>query len=333
MRNALRSVRAGSLVLTVLLAAGLLSGCGGDAGKDAAGAGPFPVSIPNVYGKAVIEKQPKRVVSIGYRNHDVLLALGIKPVAFQGWIPEYEDGLGPWSESKVKGAKPKVFPSTQAELNVGKLAKLKPDLIVGTDRAVDKQQYELLSKLAPTVIRTKQYQDFQMPWDKETLTIGKAVGKEAEAKRLIAKTRDAFAKQRKAHPQFRGKSIAVAYPLKNGGLGVYSSQDQRSQFFSSLGFRVPESIDDLTGDQFYKDLSPERLDLIGDVDLLVVIDFNFPEDFYDDKELYNDLEVVRQGRAIYPLPYTNAVSFNTVLSIPYCLDKVTPVLVDTLNGK
>lgn len=196
---------------------------------------------------------------------------------------------------------------------------------------MDRNEYDLLSEIAPTILRAKDYNDFQMSWDEETLAIGKALGKERAAKKLITRTEQEFADQRKAHPEFEGKTIAVAYPLKNGGLGVYSSNDQRSQFFASLGFTVPKKIDKVTGDRFYAELSPERIDLIEDVDVLAVIDFKFGKDFYDDKELYNDLDVVKKGHAIYPLPETNAVSFNTPLSIPYSMEKVSPAVADALD--
>lgn len=105
MRSALRSAAA---ILAASALAVLAVGCGGDTADDASSGGAFPVSIPNVYGKAVVEKQPTRVVSIGYRNQDMLLALGVKPVAVQQWMPDYADAIGPWAESHVKGAKPKV---------------------------------------------------------------------------------------------------------------------------------------------------------------------------------------------------------------------------------
>lgn len=325
------AVRSAAAILAAALLAVLAAGCGGDAGDDAAAGGRFPVSIPNVYGEAVVEKQPKRVVSIGYRTQDMLLALGVKPVAMQQWMPDYADALGPWAKSRVDGAMPKVIPNSEAELNIGRIAKYKPDLIVGTDRDVDRNEYDLLSKIAPTILRTSGYQNFEMPWDEETLTIGKALGKENAAKQVVARTKRQFAAQRKAHPEFQGKTIAVAYPLKNGGLGIYSSEDQRSQFFENLGFTVPKKVDKVTGDKFYADVSPERMDIIEDVDVLAVIDFKFGKDFYDDKELYQDLDVVQKGNAIYPLPETNAVSFNTPLSIPYCLEKVTPAVAEAVE--
>jgi len=314
-----------------LLAAALLSGCGDAAEPTGSGEGPFPVTLENVYGKTVVEKQPKRVASIGFHEQDILLALGVQPVAVQQWMPEYRDGFGPWAKPLVE-TEPKVFPASQTEPNIGEIAKLKPDLIVATYAAVTKEQYDLLSEIAPTLIRTKDQVDYQVPYDAETLTIGKALGKEKQAAALVEKTKRSFADAREAHPEFKGEEIVVGYPLKNGGVGVYSSKDPRSQFFANLGFTVPKFVDDLTGDQFYKELSPERLDLLGDVDLLVVIDFHFGKDFYAENELYNDLDVVERGDAVYPLPYTNAISFNTVLSIPYCVDKVTPVLARTLSS-
>lgn len=325
-----RSVRIALLVAGLLAA--VLTSCNDDSGAGSSGSGAFPVTLQNVYGKTVVEKQPKRVASIGFHEQDALLALGVQPVSVQQWIPEYKDGLGPWAKPLLE-SKPKVFPNTQTEPNLGEIAKLRPDLIVATYASVTKEQYELLSDIAPTLVRTKDQVDYQLPYDAETVTIGKALGKEKEAEALVEKTKQSFADARKAHPEFQGKDIVIGYPLKNGGIGVYSSKDPRSQFFRSLGFTIPKFVDELTGDQFFKELSPERLDLVSDADLLVVIDFHFGKDFYAKNKLYNDLDVVKRGHAIYPLPHTNAISFNTVLSIPYCVDKVSPVLTKTLERK
>lgn len=324
-----RTVRSALLLVAALLGVSVLAGCGDDTAAQSTGGGKFPVRIENVYGTTVVEQEPERVVAIGLHEQDILLALGVQPVAITQWIPEYKKGYGPWAEPLVE-KQPKVFPSTQTEPDLGAIAKLKPDLIVGTYASVDENQYNLLSEIAPTLVRTKDQVDYQVPWDAETLAIGKALGKEQQAKELVAKTKKRFAEARKEHPEFDGKSVVIGYPLKDGGIGVYSTRDPRSQFFQNLGFTVPKFVDELAGDKFHSELSPERLDLLDDVDLLLVIDFHFGKDFYADNELYHDLDVVKRGHAIYPMPYTNAVSFNTVLSIPYCIDKISPVLTKTL---
>ncbi|MQA81333.1 MAG: ABC transporter substrate-binding protein [Streptosporangiales bacterium] len=321
------------LALVTALAFGL-AGCGGEASTDGDGgtaSGAFPVTIPNTYGETVVEKRPARVVSIGFHEHDILLALGVRPVAVQQWMAEYKNGIGPWATPLLGDAKPKMFPSTAAELNMGEIAKLKPDLIVGTYREVSRSDYELLSKMAPTLVRPKGYVDYAVPYEIETKMIGKALGKEKEANSLVAAAEKKFADARKAHPEFEGRTAAIAYPMENGGLGIYNSGDPRGEFLRKLGFTIPKAVDEAAGDKFYTELSPERLDLVGDVDVLLIIDFGLPKDLYAKNALFQRLDVAKRGNYVYPLPYTNAVSHNDVVSIPYCIDKVVPVIAKTLE--
>src|SRR5688500_2604595 len=42
---------------------------------------PFPVVIEHKFGTTVVEREPKRIVSIGYHDHESLLAVGVAPVA------------------------------------------------------------------------------------------------------------------------------------------------------------------------------------------------------------------------------------------------------------
>ena len=78
-----------SSILAALLCTVLLAACGSDeetTAAPAAAAGPaeqsaFPVTIEHKYGSTTIERAPERVVVVGLREQDPLLALGIVPVA------------------------------------------------------------------------------------------------------------------------------------------------------------------------------------------------------------------------------------------------------------
>ena len=64
-----------------LLALGL-AGCSGAAGGSGEGgsSGEMRV-IEHKYGRAGVEGEPKRIVSLGFQEHAFLYALGVKPVA------------------------------------------------------------------------------------------------------------------------------------------------------------------------------------------------------------------------------------------------------------
>ena len=44
------------------------------------GAATFPVTIEHALGKTTIEKEPTRIATLGWSDHDIVAALGVKPV-------------------------------------------------------------------------------------------------------------------------------------------------------------------------------------------------------------------------------------------------------------
>lgn len=73
----------GLLLLSLLLAAGVLSGCGqaqkpADEQKQEKAAEAFPVTIKDASGQEVkIEKEPKKIVSLMPSNTEITYALGL----------------------------------------------------------------------------------------------------------------------------------------------------------------------------------------------------------------------------------------------------------------
>ena len=72
-------------------------------------------------------------------------------------------------------ASPKCLSSSDG-FEFEKIAALEPDLIVGTNAGMTKQDYEKLSALAPTIAQSGDYSDYFEPWDVQHLAIGKALG-------------------------------------------------------------------------------------------------------------------------------------------------------------
>jgi iron complex transport system substrate-binding protein len=122
---------------------------------------------------------------------------------------------------------------------------------------------------------------------------------------------------------------------ENGKYGVFSPQDPKARFFADLGFqtqppwlagRVQNNVAGVSAEEF-KLLDVDRLAWTSDPDTMKVLEAD---------PIYNRLDVVRSGRVSYfdyttpPFPGA-AITFNTVLSIPYALDQVVPELekVDT----
>ncbi len=94
---------------------------------------------------------------------------------------------------------------------------------------------------------------------------------------------------------------------------------------------MPDSINEAAGTNNAAEISNERSDLI-DQDLLVVLSYDpaAARTHMEADPIYQGLAVAQEKRAMF-VPYEEpdvgaALSFNTVLSIPYAIDQFVPLL-------
>lgn len=316
----------------VLLAALILAGCGvADPPPQPAASrgGTFPVSVAHKYGTTVIPKAPKRIVTLGLSDQDAVLALGVRPVGAVDWFNERPYGLWPWTKDRW-GSHPPTIVGARDDVDKEKVLDLHPDLILALYSGMSQEQYAELSKIAPTVGQPEDYPDYGAPWQEMTRMTGAAMGKRAAADRLIADVDDRFAAARKEHPDWQGRSVAVVDPYQPGEYAVFAKSDPKAVFMTELGFRVPDEITEAAGDDNAAQISTERADLI-DTDLLLFLTADpSAEARVRADPVYKGLAVARENRAMF-VPYAQppigaALSFDTVLSIPYALDEFVPLL-------
>ena len=329
------AVRRLPLAAVALVATLLLAACGGGSttaggsSTAAASGGAFPVAVDHKYGTTEVKAEPKRVVTLGLSDQDVVLALGTKPVGAIDWFKETPYGKWPWTQS-LWGSTPPEVVGERDEYNMEKIAGLKPDLILAQYSGMKQEQYDTLSKIAPVVAQPKGFEDYQAPWQDSARLAGKALGKADEVEKLIKGIDDKFAAAKTAHPEFAGKSAVVADAYQPGTYSVFSPNDPKMLFLTQLGFTVPAKLKEAVGTENVVDLSYERFDVI-DVDRLVwLIADPASTDQIKNEALYKNLKVVQEKRDLF-VPYDEppvgaAMSFNTVLSIPYALEQVLPLL-------
>jgi iron complex transport system substrate-binding protein len=290
----------------------------------------FPVTIEHKYGETVIEAEPMRVVSVGFGEHDGLLALGVIPVAVRDWYGEQPFATWPWAQDELGDAEPVVLASD--EENYEQIAALDPDLILGISSGMTEEQYATLSAIAPTVAQPGDFIDYGTPWDVALEIIGRAVGRSAEAEQVIADTEQMFADAIAAHPEFAGSTAAVTFFFEEQP-GAYGSQDVRSRTLGELGFVVPAEIDDLAGDSFFASISAEDLSII-DTDVVVWIGLG--EDTtaaVRDLPTRPTLRAAEEGREIVADDIlSGAFSHASVLSLEYVIDELVPELALALDG-
>jgi len=262
-------------------------------------------------------------------EQDIALALGVPPVGTRAFIGGYDWRNRPWAKG-VAGAKYAELVGSE-EINFERVAATRPDVLIGINSGMTERDYDKLSQVAPTVPQSDEFIDFGVPWQEQTLVTGRALGLEQAAEKVVDEVEAKFARARRRHPEFEGRTAALAYATPDGGFGAYATGDYRVKFFEDLGFETPSKIDELAGKSFYVDFSAERLPLI-DQDVIVM--FAKEEDAMDDP-LFRRLDAVREGRVIYldlGDQLAGALGYSSPLSLPYAIDQATPRLADAIDG-
>ena len=102
----------------------------------------FPVTIEHKYGSTTIEKAPERVVVVGLREQDALLALGVVPVATTEWYGEHPGAIFPWATDELGDAKPPTVLDDTDGVEIEKVAAQQPDLILGVYSGITEKEYD-----------------------------------------------------------------------------------------------------------------------------------------------------------------------------------------------
>ncbi|GAA0794344.1 ABC transporter substrate-binding protein [Spirilliplanes yamanashiensis] len=311
-----------------------LAACGSDdaatpstGSSGAAPGGGFPVTVQHQFGSTEVPAAPQRVVSLGWADADVLLALGVVPVGILDWFQAWPVGVGPWAQDRLGGAKPTVLKGP--EINVDAVANLNPDLVTFTKSDNVKATYDLLSKLVPTISGPAGQPPYGTSLKDQTLLVAEALGRRAEGEKLVADTDAALAAAKTANPGFAGKTVAVAAAF-NGQYGAYVRGDGRVQFMEALGFTNKPEIEALKPETFYANVSKEQVSLL-DADLTVVFGIGQAEALSKDTVL-NSIPSAKAGRllVIDDADLANAFSTNSVLSTPYTIERFVPLVQKAL---
>lgn len=302
----------------------------------AMGQGAFPVTLSHAHGETVIEKAPTRIVTWGWGNEDALVSLGVAPLAmpFQSYGGG-EDGVQPWMEEALLalgGEKP-VMLDNSGEPPFEQIAALQPDLILAVFSGITAEQYALLSGIAPTVAYSGDA--WSTPWQDVTRTVGKAIGKPAEAEQVVADTQALLADTAASKPELAGTTF-VGLNDYDGALALYDAGDARIKFLTDLGLTIAPSVAELSpGDgSFYFPVSYELADRITSDMLVTFVEEQAMLDDFRAKPFIQSLPQYKAD-AIAALVGTEkvaAVSPPSALSIRWGLADYVDVLAEAARN-
>ncbi|MEO3977766.1 ABC transporter substrate-binding protein [Streptomyces sp. CAU 1734] len=314
----------------------LLAACGKDEPAKpsepggSAGAGTFPVTVEDKFGSVKIPGQPKRVLSLGRTDHDVLLALGIVPVGVWQFIPTMKRGVGSWAEKSLGGKTPAIL---KPPFDFEQVASLAPDLIVNVQSGGDETEYRTLTDIARTVGLPKGAAPNTVPWRDSTRVISTAVGRAKRGEELIAETEALLKATAERNPAFAGKTVSILLAFA-GKIGIYTTGDTRMQLVTALGLEPTEYVTGLGQEKYFAELSAEKA---GEADADVVILLSQQQlPLAATLKQYPQIaamKAAKENRLVFPAdPSVGlALSSASVLSIPHAVKGLEPLLAQALK--
>ncbi|NSC22395.1 iron-siderophore ABC transporter substrate-binding protein [Streptomyces albus subsp. chlorinus] len=290
-----------ALVLTSALA---LSGCGSDSGSgsgsgsgsDKGGKGGTH-TVKTANGPVKVPDHPQRVVVLDTAELDSAITLGVRPVGATTAQPG-KPFLGYLPKDRLKDVE-NVGVISQPSME--KILSLKPDLIL-TNKERDGSRYDELSKIAPTVMtETTGY-----PWKKNFQVHAEALGKKAEAKKVLA---DYAAHTRKVTQALGGRKKAAGTETsvirfqEGADTRVYGERAYIATLLKDVGLSRPpaaRNAKDYGG--LAMDVSPEQVDK-GDADAVFYTSYGDPGKSGEAKAvkspLWKNMRAVKNNRAFH----------------------------------
>lgn len=315
----------------------LLAGCAGSPSTPSAttpageASSAFPLTISSALGDAVIASEPSRVATWGWGATDAVIALGVTPVAIPS--DDYsggDDRIAPWVEeglASLGGESPLVLDGSAYTLSTEELLTATPDVLLAPYSGITQEEFDEVTGAGVPVVA---YPDaaWTTPWRDVVKLVGEALGKSAEAEKVLDDLDALVADAGKAHPEFEGTSIALLTESA-GTYYVYLPSDPRVEILEDLGFVTPQSVTDLdTGEgTFYTTVSPENLDKI---DADVVLAFGETQDAFDafvSSDSGRLIPAVAEGSVAGLIGPEEISSLSpTPLTLPYALDGIVEKL-------
>jgi len=296
--------------------------------------GVFPATVPHKFGETTVPEEPVRVVSVGVTEQDILLQLGVVPVAVTEWYGDKPFATWPWAEELLGDAEPEVL-STSDGFEIERIAALDPDLIIGTNAGLTQKDYDLLSQIAPTIPSVEGSTRYFSSWQDQTLQVARALGREDDGQALVEEVAAKYAAVAAAHPDWEGLTATFSQggPY-DGQLFVYPA-GLSTDFLTDLGFTMTTGLEDYAPeDGAQAEISAEN---VGLIDADVVVFATEDQGMFDELQGFgtiSSLSAVAENRAVYTdETLAGAIYFDTPLSLEYALERLTPMLELAAQGQ
>lgn len=295
-----------------------------------AGDGTFPATVETAFGAITIDQAPQRVVALGWGDAETALALGVEPVGASDWLAFGGEGVGPWAEGLYSEA-PTIIETLEPSYEA--IAALKPDLILDVKSSGEQDRYDRLSQIAPTIGVPEGGENYLTTPEQQLTMIAQALGVPDAAQALQEEVDSLFREAASAHEDWAGKTVTAA-TRSSEGWGAYIDGTERVEFLERLGFVLSPKIAELPASAtgFSVDISAEQLDLY-DADLIVAFPIYLDATEISEDPQWQQIPAVADGRAlVLGGDLSSAYSLGSVLSTKFAVEKMVPLLEETLDA-
>ncbi|HBW29585.1 iron-siderophore ABC transporter substrate-binding protein [Nostoc sp. PCC 7120 = FACHB-418] len=278
--------------------------------------------IKHKLGEICIPLNPQRIIVTDPENLEILLALGIKPIA-SARANAVGNKVNILDKDKVDGI---INLGKESQINLERIIQLNPDLILGF--SYSSQDYKLLSQIAPTAY----FNYTETDWKKTLLEVAEVVNKTKKAEKLLEEY------------QHRIEDLKLKFTQKNKNTKIsvmrFYTTIQFTQFLNELSFPV-SILEELKlsiplaqrqvsrgANVSYNNVSLERVDLLESDAMFIALDPGAEENFqtYQNSPLWQTLNVVKNNH-VYTVDSGYWI-FGNILSANAILDDIVKYLVE-----
>ena len=280
-------------------------------------------NIQHQLGETCIPINPQRIIATNEDTLEILLALGLKPIAAAE--PNAVSSRSRHLAGKVNDV---VSLGKENQLSLEKILQLNPDLILGSDFSL-KNNYDQFSQIAPTVALNLSIHD---AWKATLQRAGEILNRSQQAQQQLESYQNRVEKLQRAMGDRLDKTeVSVVRFYADGHLEFRDSSSFPGSVLKDVGLPRPTVQYETNSDETYQSVSTERLDLLdGDV-IFVALDAGANEQFtkFQQNPLWQKLDAVQSDR-VFTVDSGYWI-FGNVLAANAILDDLFQYLVDSTS--
>lgn len=281
----------------------------------------FPATVDSVYGELTINAAPERIVALTAQVADILVSLGVQPIATAVSQQDIIDQT-PWLDGQLTGALDPGLTNADYSINTERILSYQPDLIVGDSwQVADQATFNMLSTIAPTYAGAIKG---NTDWDILTVALGEIVGEPDAAAAAIGDVEAAFSATRNQLEGLQGRTYQFARFATTEGF-VFGNGSWLEQFGLLPAANQDNAMQGAA-------VSLENIDQLG-ADVLVIWAYNDEQGLLEADPTFQALPSTQAGLMLWAdIKMAYATNNPGPLSLAYVNEVVTPLLAQGSAG-